>query len=138
MKVKFTIKKGKETFKESMFKKTEVDMYDMTATFIPTEEEKKIFNDHPLFHDHIFMEYNEVDTFRTGLIFTKDESVDRTKRILVSEIYNSPTFTFKAYSIGRILELRSLILEAGDRFASSIKVLSALEGSEEVEFKPNE
>jgi len=135
MKVKFSIQKGKDTFKEGMFKKTEVDMYNMTATFTPTEQEKKIFNDHPLFHDYLFMEYNEVDKFSTGFIFTKDDSIDRTKRILVSEIYNSPTFNFKAYSVARITELRRLIIDAGAEYAENIGVLSALEGSEEVEFK---
>lgn len=118
-----------------MFKKTEVDMYNMSATFVPTEQEKKIYNDHPLFHDFIFMKYDELDKHTEGLLFTKDKAVDTTKVIRVSDIYNSPTYSFKAYSVARITELRSLIIEAGNRFAENIDVLAALEGSEEYEFK---
>ena len=134
MKVKFTIQKDKETFKEGMFSKKEVDMYHMTATFVPTEEEKKIYNDHPLFHNFLFMQYNEMDKTSEG-IFVKDvKSVDMIKYITVSQIYNSPTYKFKAYSIPRMTEIRSIILEAGNRFAENINILAALEGSEEVEF----
>lgn len=136
MTVKFSISKGKDTFKEGMFKKSEVDMYNLSALFTPNEVEKTIYKDHPLFHDFIFMKYNEVDKFTTGIIFTKDDSVDRNKVIKVSDIFNSSNYQFKAYSVERITELRSIILEAGQRFAKNIEVLSALEGTEEIEFSP--
>jgi hypothetical protein len=136
MKVKFSIQKGKETFKEGMFSKKEVDMYDMTATFTPTEQEKKIYNDHPLFHNFIFMEYNEMDKTSEGIIFKDVSSIDKIKVITVTDIYTSPSYKFKAYSINRMTEIRGFIIEAGNRFAENIEVLENLEGSEEIEFKP--
>ena len=138
MKVKFAVQKEQETEKDGMFSKKQVDMYTLTATFTPSELEKKIFNEHPLFKEMLFMEYNELDKFTTGLIFTEKQAVDTTKRIFVKEIYNSPSYKFKAYSVGRIVQLRGLVLEAGDNFVNIVKVLEGLEGSDEVEFKPKD
>lgn len=136
MKVKFAIQKAQETEKDGMFSKKQVDMYTLTATFTPSELEKKIFNDHPLFKEMLFMKYNEVDKFSTGFIFTEKHAVDNDKKISVGSIYTSPTYTFRAYSVQRIVELRGLIMEAGENFADNVKVLEKLEGSDEVEFKP--
>jgi hypothetical protein len=138
MKVKFEIQRGQETFKDGMFSSKQVEMYKLTSTFTPSELEKKIFNDHPLFQDMLFMEYSEVDKFTTGLIFKETHGVDLQKKISIKSIYTSPTYTFKAYSIQRILELRGLVLEAGENFASNIKMLSELEGAVEIEFKPKD
>jgi hypothetical protein len=121
-----------------MFSKKQVDMYTLTATFTPSELEKKIFNDHPLFKDMLFMEYNELDKWTTGLIFKDKQAADVTKHISVGSIYNSPTYSFRAYSVQRIVELRGLVMEAGEIFAQNVKVLEKLEGSDEVEFKPKE
>lgn len=139
MKVKFTVQKGQETEGGGLLSKgKQIDMYNLTATFTPSELEKKIFNDHPLFKDMLFMEYNELDKFTTGLIFKDKHAVDQTKRIYVGSIYNSPTYSFRAYSVQRIVELRGLIMEAGENFANNVKVLERLEGSDEVEFKPKD
>jgi hypothetical protein len=138
MKVKFSIQKGQETEKDGMFSKKQIDMYTLTATFTPSELEKKIFNDHPLFKDMLFMEFNELDKWTTGLIFKDKHAADTTKVISVGSIYTSPTYTFRAYSVQRIVELRGLVMEAGENFANNVKVLEKLEGSDEVEFKPKE
>lgn len=137
MKVKFTIQKGKEKLKTGMLSSKEVDKYDLNATFTPSEIEKKIFNDHPLFKEMTFMRYNETDKFATGFLgLGKEEAMDQTKIISVGSIYDSPTYAFRAYSVERIVELRDLVLEAGENFAGNVKVLEKLEGSDEVEFKP--
>jgi hypothetical protein len=136
MKVRFTIQKGKETLKTGMLSSKEVDMYNLTATFTPSEFEKKIYNEHPLFKLVNFMVYSEVDKFATGFLnLGAQQTVDMQKAITVGMIYNSPTFAFRAYSCDRIIELRSLILEAGDIFADSVKALQSLIGSDEIEFK---
>ena len=135
MKVKFTVQKAQETEKDGMFSKKQVDMYTLTATFTPSELEKKIFNEHPLFKEMLFMEYNELDKFTTGIVFTEKNAIDTTKRIYVKEIYNSPSYRFKAYSVGRIVDLRELVKEAGNNFAYTVKILEGLEGSDEIEFK---
>jgi len=138
MKVKFAVQRGQETEKDGMFSKKQVDMYTLTATFTPSELEKKIFNDHPLFKDMMFMEYSELDKWTTGLIFKDKQAADVQKRISVGSIYSSPTYSFRAYSVQRIVELRGLVLEAGETFASNVKILEKLEGSDEVEFKPKD
>lgn len=136
MKVKFTVEKGQDTESSGMFSKKQVDKYELIATFTPSELEKKIYNDHPLFKEMIFMEYSETDKFSTGFIFTEKHVEDKSKRLLVKSIYDSPTFKFRAFSVPRITELRGLIMEAGERFAENVKVLERLLGSDEVEFKP--
>lgn len=143
MKVQFSIQKGRETEKTGMFSTKEVDKYELIATFTPSEKEKKIYNDHPLFKDMIFMEYNEVDKFHASFLGAvtgvgKETVVDNTKWILVKNIYDSPSYKFRAYSVGRICELRNLVLEAGKTFADNVKILEELEGENEVEFKPSE
>ena len=55
MKVKFTIQTGKEKLKTGMLSSKEIDNYELNATFTPSEKEKKIFNDHPLFKEMIFI-----------------------------------------------------------------------------------
>jgi len=141
MKVKFSIQKGKETEKTGMFSSKEVDKYELTATFTPSEKEKKIYNDHPLFKDMVFMEYNELDKFHASLLgavtgIGKETVVDNTKLIFVKDIYDSPAYKFKAFSVGRICQLRGLVLEAGETFAGNVKILEELEGEVEIEFKP--
>lgn len=139
MKVKFTVQRGQETEGKGLLSKgKQVDMYTLSATFTPSELEKKIFNDHPLFKEMLFMEYNELDKYTSGLIFKDTTAVDHTKRISVAQIYNSPTYSFRAYSVQRIVELRGLVMEAGENFANNVKVLERLEGSDEVEFKPKD
>jgi len=143
MKVKFTIQKGKEKLKTGMLSSKEIDNYELNATFTPSEKEKKIFNDHPLFKEMIFMEYNEIDKFHASILGSitgigKQETVDRTKQISVGSIYSSPTYAFRAHSVARIVELRGLVIEAGESFANIVKVLEGLEGTDEIEFKPTE
>ena len=139
MKVKFSIQKEKESIKTGTFSKKEVDKYELTATFTPSEKEKKIYNEHPLFQDMVFMEYNELDKFATGFLgMGKEEAVDTTKAIYVKDIYNSPSYKFRAYSVHRIYELRGFVLEAGKEFANVVKFLEELEGTNEIEFKPEE
>ena len=136
MKVNFKVQKGQETEGKSLLSKgKQIDMYTLTATFTPSELEKKIFNDHPLFKVMLFMEYNEVDKHTSGVIFKDTTAVDHTKRIYVEQIYTSPTYTFRAYSVQRIVELRVLVMEAGENFATNVKVLERLEGTDEIEFK---
>jgi hypothetical protein len=136
MKVKFTIQKGKETVKTGLVSSKEVDKYTLMATFTPSELEKKIFNDHPLFKDVLFMQYNELDRFATGFLnLGAQQAVDQNKAIYVGHIYGSPTFQFRAYSVSRIIELRKIILDAGEIFAHNVKILEGLIGSEEIEFK---
>jgi hypothetical protein len=138
MKVTFTIKKGIETEKDGIFKTKNVNMYNLTASFIPSELEKKIFNEHPLFKNIIFMEYNELDKWTTGLIFKDKHQKDRIKRILVKAIFKSSDYIFRAYSIKRILELRILVIKAGIQFANIIEILEKLEGTDEFNFIPSE
>jgi len=139
MKVKFTVQRGQETEGKGLLSKgKQIDMYSLNATFTPSELEKKIFNDHPLFKEMLFMEFNELDKYTSGLLFKDTTAVDHTKSISVSQIYNSPTYTFRAYSVQRIVELRGLVMEAGENFANNVKVLEKLEGSDEVEFKPKD
>jgi len=139
MKVKFSIQKEKESIKTGMFSKEELDKYELTATFTPSEKEKKIYNEHPLFQDMVFMQYNELDKFATGMLgLGKEETVDRSKIIRVKDIYSSPSYKFRAYSVNRIYELRGFVLEAGKDFANVVKFLEELEGANEIEFKPEE
>jgi len=139
MKVNFKVQKGQETEGKSLLSKgKQIDMYTLSATFSPSELEKKIFNDHPLFKDMLFMEYNELDKHTSGLIFKDTTAVDQTKRIYVGQIYTSPTYTFRAYSVQRIVELRAFVIEAGENFANNVKVLERLEGADEIEFKPKD
>ncbi len=138
MKVKFTIQKGIETEKEGIFKTKEVNMYTLTASFTPSDIENRIFNEHPLFKNIIFMEYNELDKWTTGMIFKDKQEVDRIKQISVDSIFNSSDYVFRAYSIPRILELRKLVIEAGNQFANTIDTLEKLEGTEKFDFIPKE
>lgn len=139
MKVKFTIQQGRESVKTGLLTNKEVDRYVLSATFTPSELEKKIFNEHPLFKDVVFMQYNELDRFAAGFLnLGAQQAVDQNKVIYVGNIYGSPTFQFRAYSVSRIIELRKIILDAGEIFAYNVKILERLIGSEETEFKyPN-
>ena len=94
MKVKFTIEKGTEEEKDGMFKTKKVDMYNLTATFTPSQIDKKIITNHPLFLNVLFMKYNELDKWMTGIIFKDKQAQDKVKEISVGSIYNSPTYTF--------------------------------------------
>lgn len=139
MKVKFSIQKEKESIKTGMFSSNDVDKYELTATFTPSEKEKKIYNEHPLFQDMVFMEFNELDKFATGMLgLGKEQTVDISKAIYVKNIYSSPSYKFRAYSVNRIYELRGLVLKAGENFADIVKFLEELEGTSEIEFKPKE
>jgi len=132
MKLKFSIEKSKESEKSGMFKKNEIDMYLLTASFYPTENESKIFLEHPLFRYLVFMEYNEVDKWVSGLIFKDKHQTDRIKQISVNSIFANSNYIFRAYSIKRILELRSLVVEAVENFVKTVDVLKRLEGTEEI------
>jgi hypothetical protein len=134
MKVKFTIKRGTETEKDGMFKTKEINMYTLIASFNPSELEKSIFNEHPLFKDIIFMEYNEVDKWVTGFIFKDKQQADRIKQISINSIFKFSEYVFRAYSIPRILELRKLVIESGIQFANTIDTLEKLEGTDEFDF----
>ena len=136
MKVTFSIQKGKESEKDGMFSKKEVDMYTLTATFTPSKEETKIYNEHPLFKNLLFMKYNELDKWVTGIVFKDKKAEDRVKQISVGSIFQSNTYTFRAYSIPRITELRSLVIEAGQQFANTVDILQGLEGIDEQTFVP--
>ena len=138
MKVKFTIKKGTETEKDGIFKTKEINMYSLTALFTPSDLEKRIFEEHPLFKNIVFMEYNELDKWITGLIFKDKQQVDRIKQISVNSIFKSSDYIFRAYSIPRILELRKLVIEAGVKFANTVDTLEKLEGTDEFDFIPGE
>lgn len=134
MKVKFTIEQASEEEKDGMFKTKQVDMYKLKATFTPSELDKKTINNHPLLNKVLFMQYNELDKWETGLIFKDKHAEDKIKQISVGEIYNSPTYIFRAYSVPRIEELRSLVIEAGQNFARLIDMMNKLESSDEIEF----
>lgn len=138
MKVKFTIEKETETEKDGVFKTKEVDMYILTATFTLSVSEEKIYNEHPLFKNLVFLEYNEVDKWTTGIIFKEKQAVDRNKQITIESIFSYPEYTFRAYSVPRIVELRKLVVDAGIQFAKTIEVLEKLEGSDEFDFKPGD
>jgi hypothetical protein len=58
--------------------------------------------------------------------------------ILIKDIYDSPSYRFRAYSVNRIYELRGFVLAAGEEFANVVKFLEELEGTNEIEFKPKE
>jgi hypothetical protein len=122
-----------ETEKSGMFKKNEVDMYLLTASFIPTEKESKIFLEHPLFKHLVFMEYNEVDKWVSGIIFKDKHQADRIKQISVNSIFANSDYTFRAYSIKRILELRELVITAVENFVKTVDVLEKLEGTEQID-----
>lgn len=134
MKVKFTIKKGCEIEKDGIFKTKEIDMYTLTAYFSPSNLEKDIFKEHPLFKNIVFMEYNELDKWTTGLVFKDKQQQDRIKQISVNSIFKSSDYTFRAYSIPRIIELRKLVIKSGIQFANTIETLKKLEGTDEFEF----
>jgi len=137
MNLRFKIEKSKETEKSGMFKKSEVDMYLLTASFIPSEKESKVFLEHPLFRQLVFMEYNEVDKWVTGLIFKDKQQADRIKQISVNSIFANSDYTFRAYSIKRILELRSIVISAVENFVKTVDILNKLEGEEEIEVNDN-
>lgn len=133
MKLKFKIEKSREIEKSGVFKKTEVDMYLLTASFNPSEKESKVFLEHPLFKQLIFMEYNEVDKWVTGLVFTDKQQADRIKQISVNSIFANSDYTFRAYSIKRILEFRNIVISAVETFVKTVDILEKLEGIEEIE-----
>jgi GYF domain 2 len=118
MKVKFSIRKEKEKPETSSGK--EADVYIFSATFTLSESEQKICDEHPLFREMVFMEYNEPDG---------------AKRILVDAMYKSQALTFTAYSVEQIAELKSRIIEASENLVKKISELKSLESSEEMEFK---
>ncbi len=137
MKIKFTIEKSTESEKDGMFKKVDIDMYLLTATFTPSEIDKRIIINHPLSKRVLFMKYNELDKWTTGIIFKDKQSKDKEKVISVGEIFDSPTYAFRAYSIPRIIELRNLVIEAGESFSETINIMEKLEGSDEIDFATN-
>jgi len=137
MKIKFTIKQGVETEKDGMFKTKEVEMYTLMAYFNPAETETKIFKQHPLFRNVLFMKYNEMDKWTTGIIFKDKKAEDRIKQISVGHIFDNPSYEFRAYSVPRILELRGLVINAGQEFTDTANILKQLEGEDEIEFTPN-
>ncbi len=137
MKIKFTIEKGIETEKDGMFKKKEIEMYTLTAHFNPTNKETSTYNQHPLFRNVLFMKYNELDKWTTGLIFKDKKAEDKVKLISVGNIFDSSSYSFRAYSVPRIIELRKIVIEATQDFTDSADILQRLEGSDEIEFMPN-
>lgn len=136
MKIKFTIEKGTESEKEGLFKKKNVEMYTLTAFFSASDNETTTFSHHPLFRNVLFMKYNELDKWTTGLIFKDKKAADREKIISVGDIFDNTNYSFRAYSVQRILELRTLVVEAGQNFTNAADILQRLEGSEEIEFIP--
>lgn len=131
MKVSFSIEKGQEIEGGGLLSKgTVVHKYVMRATFVPTELEKKVFNDHPLFQSMVFMRYSEVDKWSTGLIFQDKHQADVQKVIQIKDIYSTATYQFRAYSVNRILELRQLVKEAVVNFMQAVDILEKLEGTE--------
>ncbi len=133
MKLEFKIEKNIETEKSGMFKKDTIHMYILTASFQPAENEKAIFKEHPLFKDLVFMEYNEVDRWVTGLIFKDKHQKDRIKRISMSQIFDKSNYKFRAYSIKRITELRALVVSAVKDFVEIVDIVEKLEGNEEID-----
>src|ERR1035437_4767844 len=129
MKVKFTVQKGQETESGGMFSKDkQKDLYIFTSTFYPTEMEKKIYNDHPLFKSLIFMKYHTLGGFYTGRTASilEGREISTLKVLRAEDIYNSPTLNLKVSSISNLIDLRELITEAGQLFANNVKVLDQL------------
>ena len=134
MKVKFAIQKGQETVKTGLLSKETLDHYTMTATFTPSEFERKIYNDHPLFKKMIFLQYDETKVSSQGLLFKDKVVTDMIKTIYTESIYSSGTYAYKAYHISDMVNMRALIIDAVKTFVSNINILSSLVESTEMEY----
>lgn len=96
--------------------------YKMNVQFKLNEKEKKIFNDHPLFQEMIFMEYY------TG------KKKDYAMWISAKDIYTSKPISIDATSVNELIDFRNEIDTAAKTFVNYINILTDILGGAEIAY----
>ena len=96
--------------------------YKMNVQFKLNENEKKIFNDHPLFQDMTFMQYYA------------GKKKDIPMRISAKDIYTAKSISIDATSVNELIDFRNEINSAAEAFVNYIKILTDILGGAEVSY----
>lgn len=97
-------------------------IYKLNVQFQLNEKEKKIFNDHPLFQDMIFMHY------------AAGKKKDIPMRITAKDIYTARPISIEATSVNEVIDFRNEINTAAENFANYINILTDILGGKEVTY----
>lgn len=118
MKVKISID---QQSKSGFFSGT-THSYKLNLQFQLNEKEKKIFNDHPLFQDMIFMRY----------MAGKKKDIPMT--ITAKDIYTSRAISIDASGVNELIEFRNEVNSAAESFVGYMNILSDILGGRELTY----
>lgn len=96
--------------------------YKLNVQFKLNEKEKKIFNEHPLFQDMIFMQY--------AIGKKKDIPVN----ITAKDIYEGRAISINTATVNDLIEFRNDFNEAAKSFVSYVDMLSDILGGRELTY----
>lgn len=96
--------------------------YNLNVQFKLNEKEKKVFNEHPLFQDMIFMSY------------LAGKKKDLELHITGKHIYEAKPITIEASGVNEVIDYRNEVVKAGEIFANYVGILSDLIGAKEMTF----
>lgn len=96
--------------------------YKLNVQFKLNEKEKKIFNEHPLFQDMIFMQY--------AIGKKKDIPVN----ITAKDIYDGRAISINTATVNDLIEFRNEFNEAAKSFVSYVDMLSDILGGRELTY----
>lgn len=118
MKLKLSIDQAQKT---GFFSGT-TNSYKINVQFKLNEKEKKIFNDHPLFQDLVFI---------NTLVGKKK---DITLYVTAKDIYTAKQISVDVFSINELINFRNEINSAAENFVKYIDILSGILGGVEVDY----
>lgn len=118
MKLKLSIDQAQKT---GFFSGT-TNSYKINVQFKLNEKEKKIFNDHPLFQDLVFI--------NTMVGKKKDINLFVTAK----DIYAAKQISVDVFSINELINFRNEINLAAENFVKYIDILSGILGGVEVDY----
>lgn len=96
--------------------------YKLNVLFKLAEKEKKIFNDHPLLQEMIFMEY------------LQGKRRDIPLNITAKDIYTGRPISMEANSINEMIDFRNEVNSAAEKFVGYIDILSDILGGKEMSY----
>jgi hypothetical protein len=96
--------------------------YKLNVQFQLNEKEKKIFNDHPLFQNMIFMQY------------AAGKKKDIPMSITAKDIYTSRPISIEATSVNEVIDFRNEIDARAESFVTYLDILTDILGGREISY----
>lgn len=96
--------------------------YKMNVQFKLNDNERKVFNDHPLFQDMVVLKY---------LVGKKK---DYEAVVTAKQVYESKPITIEAFGINDIIDYRNEINSAAEKFVNYLNILTDILGAKEVTY----